>query len=113
VGHRSFFSADIIIKVGAPIVSIGDDSGAAKRSLLWTANLIWISLVLFIATTVLLVVTLHHAGGHMGAHIQQLPAGVIAVNGWANRLFVVIFCVWVAAVARTFATLRERLDCHS
>ena len=73
---------------------------AAKRSLVWTANLIWISLVSFIATMVLLVVTLHHADGHMGAHIQQLPAGVIAVNGWANRLFVVTSCVWVITVAR-------------
>jgi hypothetical protein len=86
---------------------------AAKRSLVWTANLIWISLVSFIATMVLLVVTLHHAGGHMGPHMTQLPPGVIAVNGWANRLFVATSCLWVITVARTFATLRERLDCYS
>jgi hypothetical protein len=44
----------------------------------------------------------------MGAHITQLPAGVIAVNGWANRLFVVTSCLWVITVARVM--LNRRLD---
>jgi hypothetical protein len=78
----------------------------AKESLLWTSHLIWISLVLFLATMVLLVVTLHHAAGPMGAHLSQLPPGVIAVDGWANRLYVVTCCTWAIAVAR--AALNRR-----
>jgi hypothetical protein len=49
---------------------------------------------------VILVVTLHHAGGHMSGHMTQLPDGVIAADGWANRLFVVTSCAWVITVAR-------------
>lgn len=79
---------------------------AAKQSLLWTSHLIWISLVLFIATMAILVVTLHHAAGHMGPHLNQLPPGVIAVDGWANRLYVVSCCAWAIAVAR--AALNRR-----
>jgi hypothetical protein len=73
---------------------------SARKWLLWTSNLIWISLALFVATMVILVVTLHHAGRNMSGHMTQLPAGVIGVDGWANRLFVVTSCVWVIAVAR-------------
>jgi hypothetical protein len=35
-------------------------------------------LILFAVTVVILVVTVHHAGVHMGPHLKQLPAGVIA-----------------------------------
>lgn len=72
----------------------------AKKSLLWTSNLIWISLAMFVAAMVILVVTLHHAGGHMSGHMKHLPPGVIAVDGWANRLYVVACCVWVITAAR-------------
>ncbi|HLJ46703.1 MAG TPA: DUF998 domain-containing protein [Bryobacteraceae bacterium] len=71
----------------------------ALRSLLWTANLIWLALALFIATMYLMVTTLHHAGGHMGRALNHLPAGTIALDGWANRLYVVACCIWVIAAA--------------
>lgn len=73
---------------------------AAKRLLLWTSTLIWISLILLIATLAILVITLHHVGGRMGAHLQQLPPGVIALDGWANRLYIVACCVWMITAAR-------------
>jgi Protein of unknown function (DUF998) len=73
---------------------------AARKSLLWTSNLIWISLVLFVATMIILIVTLHHAGGHMSSHLTQLPPGVIALDGWANRLYVVSCCMWVITAAK-------------
>jgi hypothetical protein len=88
---------------------------ASRRSLLWTSNMIWISLVLFIATMIILVVTLHRAGGHMGPQLKQLPPGVIALDGWANRLYVVSCCMWVITVAnlalndRAFGTGGSRL----
>ena len=72
---------------------------AGKTAVRWTCHLIWISLVLFIAAMVILVVTFHRAGGHMSAHLNQLPHGVIAFDGWANRLYVVTCCVWVITVA--------------
>jgi len=48
--------------------------------------------------------------------VTQLPAGVIAVNGWANRLVLVASAAWVIAVGwqgnkrRTRAALRRSSD---
>jgi hypothetical protein len=72
----------------------------ARKSLLWTSHMIWISLVLFVATMVILIVTLHRAGGHLGSHVMQLPPGVIALDGWANRLYVVTCCVWTITLVK-------------
>lgn len=85
---------------------------AARKRLLWTASLIWISLVLFVATMTVLVVTVHHSGAHMGRNLTQLPAGVIGLDGWANRLYIVTSCVWIIEVARTALRIRERSDDH-
>ena len=73
---------------------------APRKSLLWTSNLIWISLILFVATMVILIVTLHQSGGHMGPRLTQLPPGVIALDGWANRLYVVSCCLWAITAAK-------------
>ena len=61
----------------------------AKRSLLWTANLTWISLVLFVVALIALFVTFTQAGGEVSSEVTELPSGVIAVVGYANRLEVV------------------------
>ena len=72
---------------------------STKKVLLWTANFIWLALGLFIATMFVMVTTLHHAGGHMGRALTHLPPGTIALDGWANRLYVVSCCIWVIAAA--------------
>jgi hypothetical protein len=36
-----------------------------------------------------------------------LPHGVIGVVGWANRLLVVVYCVWVAGVGMHAIRLRH------
>jgi hypothetical membrane protein len=79
---------------------------ARRKSLMWSANLIWVSLVLFIVTMVVLIVTARQAGG-MNFQAKTLPAGVIALDGWFNRLYVVTCCVWTIAVGRVSA-LRTR-----
>jgi hypothetical membrane protein len=71
-----------------------------ERQLLVLANLTWISLVLFVATFVLLVVTVIHVLGGLPAQAPPaLPHGVIALVGWANRFMVLVYCGWVGAVA--------------
>jgi len=94
----------LTIPVAAPLISVAltrsQPWSAARKLLLWTSNLIWISLVLFIVTTVILAITYLHAGGQMTSPVKQLPPGVIALNGWPNRFFVVACSVWVVAVAR-------------
>ena len=72
----------------------------ARKLLLWTANLTWISLVLMAASFAILIFTYTRAGGDMSAGIiTTLPPGVIAVVGWANRLLVLAYCAWVMTVA--------------
>ncbi len=59
---------------------------AAKNLLLWTANLTWASLILMVAALIVR----------------------IRLVGWANRLLVVVYCVWVVIVARQALQLRRR-----
>jgi hypothetical protein len=71
----------------------------ARRALLWTANLTWVSVVLLGATFVLLVFTFSQLGPLPTQAPKVLPHGVIGLVGWANRLLVVLYCAWVAVVA--------------
>jgi hypothetical protein len=72
----------------------------AKRTLLWTANLTWVSVVLLAAAFVLLVATFNQVGGSLPAQAPPvLPPGVIGLVGWANRLLIVVYCGWVIAIA--------------
>lgn len=59
----------------------------ARRSLLWSANLIWISLLLMI---VILVVGLSQNGGKFGPDV---------LIGWPNRLVMAAYCIWLMSVA--------------
>jgi hypothetical protein len=59
----------------------------SRKALLWTANLTWASLALMFAGLMIMI-----RGYTLAGH------KVIFV-GWANRLLVVIYCVWVIIVA--------------
>lgn len=69
----------------------------AKKPLLWLAHLSWISVLLLGASLVLMTVQFAQANG--GQLPQQapmhLPAGVLGLDGWADRLIVLVNCVWV------------------
>ena len=73
----------------------------AKKALLWTANLTWMSIVLLVVSFAILIVTYTQAGGDMaaGVEVTLLPSGVIAFVGWANRFLIVVYCLWVVTVA--------------
>ncbi len=60
---------------------------SARRSLLWTANLTWISLVLMVATVF---IGLSRSGGEFGPDVPI---------GWPNRLLVVAYCAWLITAA--------------
>jgi hypothetical protein len=80
---------------------------ASKRALLWTSNLTWVSVALLAATFVLLIATFGQVGGGLPAQAPKtLPPGVIGLVGWADRLLVVLYCVWVITVALLAIKLR-------
>jgi len=73
----------------------------SKRLLLWTANLTWIILVLMVAAMFIMMSGFAQAGVDIQAGPPAtLPPGVIAIGGWVNRILIIIYCVWVIAVAR-------------
>jgi Protein of unknown function (DUF998) len=83
---------------------------STKTTLLWIANLSWISVVLLVATLVLMTMQLAKAsGGHLPEHApKSLPPGVLGLDGWANRLIVASYCLWVFVVAWQAIKLRRK-----
>jgi Protein of unknown function (DUF998) len=80
----------------------------ARRPMLWTAHLTWVSVVLLAATFVLLVATFSQVpGGPPSTPPKVLPHGVIGLLGWANRLLVVVYNAWVVLVAWLALRLRD------
>jgi hypothetical protein len=62
------------------------------RNTLWLANLTWVSLVVLVAA--LIGMTRWHSSIH--------------AVGWANRLMVMVDCVWVMAVAAQVGSLKKQ-----
>lgn len=81
----------------------------AKRGLLRASHLTWVSFVLIVVAMVVLMTTYQQAGGDMsaGGPVDTLPPGVIAFNGWANRLLILVFCSWLFVVAQQSLRLRR------
>jgi hypothetical protein len=74
---------------------------AARKPLLWFANLSWISVVLLVATLAIMTMQMARInGGHLPQHApKSLPPGVHALDGWADRLIVLSNCAWVLVAA--------------
>lgn len=76
---------------------------AGRNSLLWTANLTWVSIVLMAITFAVMIATFTQSGAEMPANSQTvtiLPEGVIGLVGWANRFLIVAYCAWVVTAAQ-------------
>jgi hypothetical protein len=110
VTHATFHSiAGLLGMGGFPIaavllsVNLGRTQAwrGARSPLLYIANLNWISVVLLGATLVLMTVQFAQVtGGHLPEHAPaQLPAGVLGLDGWADRLIVLSNCLWVFVAA--------------
>ena len=79
----------------------------ARKLMLWTAHFTWISLVLLALSFVLMVATFLQVQGSLPTQVpQSVPAGVVAVVGWTNRLLVLAYCAWVVVVAWQAIKLR-------
>ncbi len=83
-----------------------------RSLLLWLANLNWISVVLLVATLVLMTVQFAQAtGGHLPQYAPtRLRAGVLGGDGWADRLIVLSNCLWVLVAARPMMKLKDRKE---
>lgn len=76
--------------------------------LLSIAHGTWISVVLMAFTMMVLFSGFKKAGIPMGKDIEPpavLPKGVIALNGYANRLLVVVYIGWIILLSSIYLTL--------
>lgn len=81
-----------------------------RKALLWLANLSWINIVLLIATLATMTMQmLRITGGHLPEHAPKtLPPGVLALDGWADRLIVLTNCAWVLVAAWQAIRIRRK-----
>jgi hypothetical protein len=85
-----------------------EPSDGARKLILAATNLTWVSVVLWIASFVLMIATfLHVLGGLPSTPPEEVPSGVIAVVGWTNRLMVLSAWGWVVIVAWRVIRLRS------
>ncbi|HNT22033.1 MAG TPA: DUF998 domain-containing protein [Saprospiraceae bacterium] len=78
-----------------------------KSSILYSAHSTWISLVLMAVTMIVMISGFKKAGIPMGPDIEppdSVPAGVIAVSGYANRILVFCYILWLLVIAKIFTT---------
>ena len=94
------------LSIAAMLISVAlirtEPWSIARNSLLWTANLTWVSILLMGIAFAVMMATYAQAGGDMSASaevVTTLPEGVIALVGWANRFLIVVYCTWVMTVA--------------
>jgi hypothetical membrane protein len=84
---------------------------AAKRPLLWTANLTWISYVVMTVLLLMFMSAFKEAGGEIPSEITAdmvLPDGVSTALGWANRFLIVVYCAWAITTAWQALKLRSQ-----
>jgi hypothetical protein len=75
---------------------------SARRPLLWRiANLSWVSVIVLIVTLAIMTMQMSRiTGGHLPQHApKSLPPGVLALDGWADRLILLSNCAWVLLAA--------------
>ena len=94
-----------VFPVGATLLTVDfrrtKEWFAARRVLLWSNVAIWASILLLILTLAVEAITYINVVGSLPAQEpSSLPAGVIGLSGWANRVLVVAYCSWIVIVAR-------------
>lgn len=102
INHPWHNLAGMIGVLSLPIAAMGisldlagvDEWMRAKRVLLVTANLTWLSLLLMVVLFALV------------TRRRITPPGIEMI-GWTNRALVVAYCVWVTTLARQALKLRQ------
>jgi hypothetical protein len=90
--------------IGVPSLTI------AAVVAMWPAHLSWISFLLMAGAMALFFMALSRAGinpSEMSRPLEQLPEGVKAYNGWANRLLFAASYLWLVYTAGVVVASNE------
>jgi hypothetical protein len=115
IGHGI---AGLLGVIGFPIAALllsfalgqNESWHSARRPLIWIAHLSWISVVLLVITLAIMTVQMARInGGHLPQQApKSLPIGVLALDGWADRLIVLSNCAWVLLAASHAVRVRSK-----
>jgi hypothetical membrane protein len=93
--------------VGALLISYhliqNENWSTHKTAILLSAHSVWISLVLMAVSMGVMISGFKKAGVSMGPDAEPpkaVPKGVIAINGYANRILVFCYILWVLIIAK-------------
>jgi amino acid transporter len=81
-----------------------------KKTLLLSAHLTWMSLVLVMITMIVMIVGFKNAGIAIGPGQKpptSVPDGVIAIVGYANRILIVAFIYWLILVSNNYLKISK------
>ena len=102
------------LPIGALLVSYHLKSKALwsqhKESLLRSAHLTWISLVVVIIAMVVMMMGFQQAGIEFKEGSEppkSVPENVIALAGYANRILIVMYIAWLINMARTYNKIQH------
>lgn len=114
IGHTI---AGVLGVIGFPVAALLLSSAlarnvtwaAVRRPLLFISNLSWISVALLVVTLVVMTMQMAQIyGGHLPQHAPRfLPPGVLALDGWADRMIVLTNCAWVLLAASYVIRVRH------
>lgn len=79
-----------------------------QASMLYSAHSVWLSVVLMSISMMLLFAGFKKAGVPAGPNIEPpaiLPAGVIGLNGYMNRVLVFCYILWPVLIAAIYLSL--------
>ena len=80
--------------------------------ILFSAHFTWVSLVLMAASMMLMISGFQKAGIPIGQGIEppkSVPDGVIALNGYANRILIFAYIYWLIVIAKTHLKTETRM----
>lgn len=119
INHPLHMHAAILGMNGLPIAALligisfarAGHWGASRRMMLWMSQLPWISVVVMSIAMALFFTGLSRAGIVITPNskpLATLPAGVLAIGGWANRFLILSYCIWAIAAAWCLRTRFNR-----
>jgi hypothetical protein len=80
-----------------------------SSAILFTAHSTWISLIIMAVSMGVMISGFKKAGIAIGKNSEppaSVPEGVIALNGYANRLLVVCYILWLIIIANVYLSLQ-------